>query len=112
MQIIWRRALNEFKWKRYLKTLNVNKQVTVINRTVFNVLKSNLCYAIPLNYIFDDKYPLWFKKKIIQKDISSTKTFHKNGLIDCLRDHSNRLALINTAKQNYYSRLTKELLSV
>ena len=47
--------------------LNVNKQVTVFNRTVLNVLKSNFHYTIPLNYIFDDKYPLWFNKKIIQK---------------------------------------------
>ena len=38
--ILFRRTIHEFSWKRALSNLSVDRQVTVFNRTILNVLKN------------------------------------------------------------------------
>ena len=65
--------------------------------------------------VCDDKDPPWFNKRIkslIQEGALLLETFRKNRnnveIITCLNNFNNRLALlINTAKQNFYSKIVE-----
>ena len=67
--------------------------------------------------VCDDKDPPWFNKRIkslIQEGALLLETFRKNRnnveIITCLNNFNDRLALlINTAKQNFYSKIVKKL---
>ena len=67
--------------------------------------------------VCDDKDPPWFNKRIkslIQEGALLLETFRKNRnnveIITCLNNFNDRLALlINTAKQNFYSKIVEKL---
>ena len=67
--------------------------------------------------VCDDKDPPWFNKRIkslIQEGALLLETFRKNRnnveIITCLNNLNDRLALlINTAKQNFYSKIVEKL---
>ena len=110
--ILIRWAVHEFNWKRVLPNLNVDGQVTVFNRTIWNILKNFIPHEI---IVCDDNDPPWFNKRIktlIQEGTLLLVTFRKKrniikmitylyNLNDCLT------WLINNVKQNYYSKLWK-----
>ena len=97
-----------------MSNLNVDEQVTVFNRTILNILKNSIPYEA---IVCDDNDPLWFNKKIkslIPEGTLLLETFWKNRenveIITCLNNLNDRLALlINTAKQNYYSKIVEKL---
>ena len=107
-------VIHEFSWKRTLSNLNVDEQVSVFNRTILNILKNFIPYE---SIVCDDKDPPWFNKRIkslIQEGTLLLETFQKKRknveMINCLNNLNYRLAvLINTAKQNYYSKVVKKL---
>ena len=112
--ILIRRAIHEFNWKRALSNLNVDEQVTVFNRTILNIMKNFIPHE---TIVCDDKDPPWFNKRIkslIQEGALLLETFRKNRnnveIITCLNNLNDRLALlINTAKQNFYSKIVEKL---
>ena len=67
--------------------------------------------------VCDGKDPPWFNKRtksLIQEGALLLGTFRKNRnnveIITCLNNFNNRLALlINTAKQNFYSKIVEKL---
>ena len=66
--------------------------------------------------VCDDKDPPWFNKRIkslIQEGALLLETFRKNRnnveIITCLNNFNDRLALlINTVKQNFYSKIVEK----
>ena len=112
--ILIKRAIHEFIWKRALSNLNVDEQVTVFNRTILNILKNFIPHE---TIVCDSKDPPWFNKRIkslIQEGTLLIETFRKNRnnveIIACFNKFNNRLALlINTAKQNFYSKIVEKL---
>ena len=59
--IFIRQVIHEFSWKRVLSNLNIDKQVTVLNRTILNILNNFISHE---TILCDDKDLLWFNKKI------------------------------------------------
>ena len=114
MSILIRRVIYEFNWKRALPNLNIDEQVTVFNRTILNILRS---FTPHETIVCDDKNPSWFNIRInslIQEGTLLIETFRKNRnnveIITCLNNLNDRLALlINTTKQNYYSKIVEKL---
>ena len=112
--ILIRRAIHEFNWKRALSNLNVDEQVTVFNRIILNIMKNIIPHE---TIVCDDKDLPWFDERIkslIQEGALLLGTFRKNRnnveIITCLNNFNNRLALlINTAKQNFYSKIAEKL---
>ena len=105
--ILIRRAIYEFSWKRALSNLNVDEQVTVFNRTILNIMKNFIPHE---TIVCDDKDPPRFNKRInslIQEGALLLETFRKNRnnieIITCLT------LLINSAKQNFYSKIVEKL---
>ena len=103
-------SIHEFNWKIALSNLNVDEQVTVFNRTILNIMKN----VIPRETIVcDDKDLRWFNKRIkslTQEGALLLERFRKNRnnieIITCLNNFIDRLALlINTAKQDFYSKI-------
>ena len=112
--ILIRWAVHEFNWKRVLPNLNVDGQVTVFNRTIWNILKNFIPHEI---IVCDDKDPPWFNKRIkslIQEGALLLEIIRKNRnnveILTCLNNFNDRLALlINTTKQNFYSKILEKL---
>ena len=105
--ILIRRAIHEFNWKRALSNLNVDEQVTVFNRTILNIMKNFIPHE---TIVCDDKGPPRFNKRInslIQEGALLLERFRKNRnnieIITCLT------LLINSAKQNVYSKIVEKL---
>ena len=105
-------AVHKFNLKRVLPNLNVGDQFTVFNRTILNILKNFIPHEI---IVCDDNNPPCFNKSIktlIQEGTLLLETFRKNRsnikMITCPDNLNDRLSwLINTVKQNYYSKLWK-----
>ena len=114
MSILIRRVIYEFNWKRALPNLNIDEQVTVFNRTILNILRN---FTPHETIVCDDKNPSWFNiriKSLIQEGTLLIETFRKNRnnveIITCLNNLNDGLALlINTTKQNYYSKIVEKL---
>ena len=112
--ILIRRAIHGFNWKSALSNLNVEEQVTIFNRTVLNIMKNFIPHE---TIVCNDKDPPWFNKRtesLIQEGTLFLETVRNNRnnveIIARLNNLNNQLALlINTAKQNYYSKIVEKL---
>ena len=97
-----------------MSNLNVDEQVTVFNRTILNIMKDFIPHE---TIVCNDKDPPWLGKiikSLIQEGALLLETFQKNRnnveIITCLDNLNDRLALlINTTKQNFYSKIVEKL---
>ena len=109
-----RRAIHAFNWKRALSNLNIDGKVTVLNRTISNIMKNFISHE---TILCNGKDPPWFNKKItslIQEGTLLFETLRKNRsnieMFTCLNNLNDGLTLlINTAKQKYYPKIVEKL---
>ena len=112
--ILIRQLIHGFNWERALSNLNVDELVTVFNRTMLNIMKNFIPHE---TIVCDDKDLPWFNKRIkslIQEGTLLLETFQKTRknieITACLNNLNDHLPLlINTAKQNYYSKIVEKL---
>ena len=96
-----------------MSNLNDDEQAIVFNRTISIILKSFIPHE---TIVCDDKDPPWFDKRIkyfIQEGKSLPETFgitrNNAEMIICLNNINDHLALlIDTARQNFYSKIVKK----
>ena len=58
---LFKRAINEFDWKRAFLNPNVNEKLDIFNSTILNILSN---FIPPEFVVCDDKDLPWLKKKI------------------------------------------------
>ena len=112
-----KQAINNFNWEKAFSNTNINEKVSLINKTILNIL----CNYIPHeNIICDNKDPPWFYSRI--KSLTENKNkirknyqiFKSNSpllsKLDLLQEQLH--LLINESKQNYYTRIASKLTNV
>ena len=112
-----KQAINNFNWEKAFSNTNINEKVSLINKTILNIL----CNYIPHeNIICDNKDPPWFYSRI--KSLTENKNkirknyqiFKSNSLLlsklDLIQEQLH--LLINESKQNYCTRTASKLTNV
>ena len=110
-----RKAICDFNWLRFFANKDVKEMVNIFNETISNVL---INYIHHETIICDDQDPTWvnikIKKAMLGKNqlFSSVKSNNNNGTLlkklQCLQDKLNDL--IDTTKEQYYTRISKKLM--
>ena len=112
-----KRTINNFNRKKAFSNTNINEKVSLFNKTILNILNNYIPHE---TIICDDKDPPWFNSRI-KSLIENKKKIHKNyqryksksQLLSKLNLLQEQLhLLINTSKQNYYSRMASKLTNV
>ena len=109
-----KRAINNFKWEKAFSNTNINKKVSLFNKTILNILNNYIPHE---TIICDDKGPPWFNSQI-KSLIENTNKINKN--YQRFKSNSHLLSklnllqeqlhlLVNKSKQNYYSRMASKL---
>ena len=114
-EIKFNKQLNSFLWEKLFRNLNINKTVSLFNRTIKDI-PSNY---IPHETIFcDDRDPPWINsnmKQLTQDKNNAYKGYilgYKNPQIfDRVKSLQNQLkCLIEVNKEKYYLRKSKKLM--
>ena len=102
-----KKAINLFDWESSLNNLNVNKQVSVFNETIMNIMSN----FVPNELITcDDRDPPW-KNRYIKNLIAAINDFHKKfvlpssntGSLLMFKNLQNQsIQSIHAAKQRYF----------
>ena len=102
-----KKAINLFDWESSLNNLNVNKQASVFNETIMNIMSN----FVPNELITcDDRDPPW-KNRYIKNLIAAINDFHKKfvlpssntGSLLMFKNLQNQsIQSIHAAKQRYF----------
>ena len=107
-----RQAIENFDWNGALENVSLNRQVSIFNNTILNMISNFIPHE---TIICDDRDPPWINSKI-KKIIHEKNKEHKkyiNTKSNCLLPQNINIlqdqikTLIDILKQNYFSRSRK-----
>ena len=108
-------SISQFNWERAFSNKGVNKQISIFNETILNIMKNFIPHETK---IFNDQEPPWINNKV------KTMIQGKNEIYQLyLKNKSNMLAIkletwqnliyetLESRKNNYYENISKKLCS-
>ena len=109
-----RRAIDNFDWNRALDNVSPNRQVSIFNDTILNIISNFIPHE---TIICDDRDPPWINskiKKVIHEKNKEHKKYINNKSNFLLLQNINNLqahikTLIDVLKQKYFSRISQKL---
>ena len=109
-----RRAIDNFDWNRALDNVSPNRQVSIFNDTILNIISNFIPHE---TIICDDRDPPWINskiKKVIHEKNKEHKKYINNKSNFLLLQNINNLqahikTLIDVSKQKYFSRISQKL---
>ena len=112
-----KRAISNFNQEKAFTDTNINKKVSLFNKTILNILNNCIPHE---TIICDDKDLPWFNSRIkllIENKDKIRKSYQRFKSNSQLLNKLNLLQeqlylLINKSKQNYYSRVASKLTDV
>ena len=106
-----RRSISQFKWERAFSNKGVNKQISIFNETILNIMTNFIPHETK---IFNDREPPWINNKV------KTMIQEKNKIYQLyLKNKSNMLATkletlqnliyetLESCKSKYYENIYK-----
>ena len=111
---LFRRAIDNFDWNRALDNVSPNRQVSIFNDTILNIISNFIPHE---TIICDDRDPPWINskiKKVIHEKNKEHKKYINNKSNFLLLQNINNLqahikTLIDVSKQKYFSRISQKL---
>ena len=110
-----RRTIDNFDWNRVLDNVNPNRQISIFNDTILNIISNFIPHE---TIICDDRDPPWINnkiKKVIYEENKEHKKCNSNNksnflLLQNINDLQAQIkTLIDISKQNYFSRISEKL---
>ena len=113
-QALIRWAIDNFDWNRALDNVSPNRQVSIFNDTILNIISNFIPHE---TIICDDRDPPWINskiKKVIHEKNKEHKKYINNKSNFLLLQNINNLqahikTLIDISKQKYFSRISQKL---
>ena len=102
-----------FNWERAFSNKGVNKQISIFNETILNIMKNFIPHETK---IFNDQEPAWINNKVKTMIQGKNEIYHLY-----LKNKSNMLAIkletsqnliyetLESCKNNYYENISKKL---
>ena len=112
-----KQSISNFKWEKAFSNTNINKRVSLFNKTILKILNNYIPHE---NIICDGKDAPWFNcrfKSLIENKNKIRKNYQRFKSNSQLLSKLNLLQeqlylLINNSKQNYYSGVVSKLSNV
>ena len=109
-----RRPIDNFDWNRALDNVSPNRQVSIFNDTILNIISNFIPHE---TIICDDRDPPWINskiKKVIHEKNKEHKKYINNKSNFLLLQNINNLqaqirTLIDISKEKYFSRISQKL---